>query len=123
MEQNTAQKQGLQGFKKGEVVEASSDITTGLLQSDVIVPVGTRLVVRGPSGNALHPIAVAKESDEHFGFAASARDLRKITAMLLLTLALASSGCATRETTTTTYHPDGRVTVTNHRIRCLSLVE
>jgi hypothetical protein len=63
------------GWVVGDIAIASHDITAGLFQAEVLVTAGTRLVVRGLSGNALHPIAVSKESDAHHHLAVSASNL------------------------------------------------
>lgn len=65
------------GWAVGDIAEAAHDITAGLFQSEVLVTEGTRLVVRGPSGNALHPIAVSKESDANYHLAVSVSNLRR----------------------------------------------
>lgn len=65
------------GYAAGDTVEAAHDITSGLHQSQVLATEGTRLLVLGPSGNALHPIAVAKEQDRHYIFAVSDSNLRR----------------------------------------------
>lgn len=61
----------------GCIAEAAHDITAGICQPKVLVPEGSRLVVLGPSGNKLHPIAVSKENDESFVLAVSASSLRQ----------------------------------------------
>lgn len=61
----------------GDIAEAAHDITVGLFQSKVLVPEGARLVVCGPSGNGLYPIAVHREDDEHLTLDVSASNLRR----------------------------------------------
>jgi len=67
----------LLGFRIGQIVVASHDITAGLYQPTVLCRKGTRLRVVGPSGNGLHPIGCCKVKDKHWNIAVSVCDIEK----------------------------------------------
>ena len=74
---NDVASETLLGFRIGQVVVASHDITAGLYQPTVLCRKGTRLRVVGPSGNGLHPIGCCKVKDKHWNIAVSVCDIEK----------------------------------------------
>jgi hypothetical protein len=65
------------GFVSGEIVEATSDITVGVIEVRVICDAGTELRVTGLSKNALYPIRVEKTDGSSWACAVSASDICK----------------------------------------------